>query len=334
MTKEQSADDVLALARSYQPACVLVAAAELDLFATLAHDALRAEEVAKKLTADPRATTMLLDALVSIGLMEKQNDRYVLPPSTAQLLRKDSSTSVLSMLQHQANCVRKWGQLASVVVKGKPARRRPSIRGEERDEEAFIGAMDVVCAPVASQIVEELGPPVFRHMLDVGGASGTWTIAFLRAQPDATATLFDLPHVIPLADRRISEAKLSDRVKLIAGDFLTDPLPAGADLAWISAIVHQNSREQNRQLFGLVAECLTEDGQVLIRDVLMDGSRTTPAAGALFAIHMLLATEAGGTFTFNELREDLEDAGFTGVQVLRRDDGMNSIIGATKAHST
>jgi hypothetical protein len=107
-------------------------------------------------------------------------------------------------------------------------------------------------------------------------------------------------------------------------------LPRGADLAWVSAIVHQNSREQNRQLFARLFEALDPGGQVLIRDILMDPSRTTPVAGALFAVNMLVNTEQGGTFSFEELRDDLAAAGFTNAQVLRRDEGMHSIISAFK----
>jgi len=217
-----------------------------------------------------------------------------------------------------------------VVQTGHPVERRPSIRGEDRDEAAFIGAMEVVSGPVAADIIDELGPLEFSHLLDVGSASGTWTIAFLRAHPRATATLFDLPHVIPMAEKRLSEAGMGGRVKLVGGDFLADPLPTGADLAWVSAIVHQNSREQNRYLFSSVADALREEGQILIRDVLMDPSRTSPVSGALFAINMLVATEGGGTFTFDELREDLEAAGFADVDLLRSDEWMDSIIRAVK----
>jgi len=170
-------------------------------------------------------------------------------------------------------------------------------------------------------------------LLDVGGASGTWTITFLRAYPEATATLFDLPHVIPMAEERLAAAGVGARVHLVAGDFTTKSLPAGADLAWVSAIVHQNSREQNIRLFTSIARALTEDGRLLIRDVMMDDARTSPVDGALFAINMLTATNGGGTFTFEELREDLVAAGFADVAVLRHDEGMNSIVTARKAGS-
>jgi hypothetical protein len=117
---------------------------------------------------------------------------------------------------------------------------------------------------------------------------------------------------------------------LVSGDFYTDPLPGGVDLAWVSAIVHQNSRQQNRRLFASVFSSLRPGGQILIRDILMDASRTSPVAGALFAVNMLVATDQGGTFTFEELRDDLTQAGFTDVLVRRRDPGMNSVVAARK----
>jgi hypothetical protein len=116
----------------------------------------------------------------------------------------------------------------------------------------------------------------------------------------------------------------------VAGDFLADRLPQGADLAWISAIVHQNSRAQNRALFANVFQALVPGGRVAIRDILMDEGRTRPVAGALFAINMLVATPGGGTFTFDELRQDLEAARFTRVTLARRDAGMNAIVQAHK----
>ncbi len=330
MSGRWTADAIVELSRSYQAACVLAAAAELDVFRVIGHEPQAAETVTARLGADPRAMTTLLDALAALGLLHKEDWRYSAPVEVGQFLTQDGAGSVLAMVRHQANCLRRWAQLGRVVKTGKPAQREPSIRGEAADQATFIEAMDNLCAPIASKIVDEIQPPAFTHLLDVGGASGTWTIAFLQAMPGARATLFDLPHVIRLAAPRIREAGLSDRVELAGGDFLTDALPQGADLAWVSAIVHQNSREQNRRLFAAISKSLADRGRILIRDVLMDASRTSPAAGALFAINMLVGTEGGGTFTLEELRGDLEAAGFFGASVLRRDAGMNSVICACK----
>jgi hypothetical protein len=114
---------------------------------------------------------------------------------------------------------------------------------------------------------------------------------------------------------------------------MTDPLPQGADLAWVSAIVHQNSRPQNRSLFAKVLDALVPSGRIAVRDVLMEDNRTRPIAGALFAVNMLVATPGGGTFTFRELRSDLRAAGFARVVVRRRDAAMNSIVVAQKPAS-
>jgi hypothetical protein len=152
----------------------------------------------------------------------------------------------------------------------------------------------------------------------------------LRRYPSAKATIFDVPDVIPMAERLLKNVGLSDRVRLVPGNFYTDELPAGADLAWVSAIVHQNSREQNRAMFGKVFAALVPGGRILIRDIVMDENRTSPPTGAFFAVNMLVGTPGGGTFTFSELRDDLATAGFITATLLRRGEAMDSVVCATK----
>lgn len=325
-----TSDGVLDLARAYQPAAVLAAAADLEIFGALVDEPLPASSLAQKLGCDLRGLTILLDALAALQLLQKREDRYALCSGGDALLTATGSHSVLAMAQHQANCLRRWAQLARVVKTGQPAERTPGVRGEAGDQESFIGAMDNVSAPVADPVVQAIRPLEFHHLLDVGGASGTWTIAFLQACPSAAGTLFDLPEVLPMARRRLEKAGLAERVRLVAGDFMRNALPSGADLVWVSAIVHQNSRDQNRHLFANVFQALQPGGRIVIRDVLMNSSRTEPVAGALFAVNMLVATQRGGTFTFEELRDDLQAAGFTDAAVVRRDEGMSSIVVANK----
>jgi SAM-dependent methyltransferase len=193
--------------------------------------------------------------------------------------------------------------------------------------------MDNISAPNAAWVIRAVQPLRFAHLLDVGGASGTWTIAFLRACPSARGTIFDLPPVIPMARRRLTAAGLAKRVKLVPGNFLKNPLPGGADMAWVSAIIHQNSRAQNRSLFCNAFQALVPGGRIAVRDIVMEEGHTRPVAGALFAVNMLVATSGGGTFTFNELREDLQYAGFTGATLAQRDEGMNSTVVASKPSS-
>ena len=117
-------------------------------------------------------------------------------------------------------------------------------------------------------------------------------------------------------------------MELCAGDFYSDDLPRGADLAWVSAIIHQNSPEQNRALYGRIAAALDPQGWIYIRDIVMEPSRTAPVAGALFAVNMLSATEGGNSYSLAEIQDDLQSAGFTDVQLVRRDEGMHSIVRA------
>ncbi|HCO94951.1 MAG TPA: hypothetical protein DIU00_13535 [Phycisphaerales bacterium] len=330
MAKRWTAQDVLDLARLYQPAGVLTAAAVLDVFSPLLAKPMTAEELAGRLSADPRATAILLDALTALKFLSKQDEEYSVPEDVAGLLAEQSADNVLPMVRHLANCLRRWAELPKVIQTGKCAETGLGFRGTDADRADFIGGMNTISRPVATGVIDKIRPLKFRHVVDVGGGAGTWTIALLRAVPRARATLFDLPAVIPIAGQQFAEAGLTDRVNLVGGDYYTDALPEGADLAWLGAICHQNSRRQNRDLFTRVHTALTDDGVIVIRDVIMDSSRTSPEAGALFAVNMLVATEAGGTYTFDEYREDLREAGFDEVILVHQDEFMNSLIRARK----
>ncbi len=331
MPEEWMGETLLEMARGYQPASVLLAAAELDLFGALATEPLTAERLAAALEAERRATRILADALTALGLLEKRDGVYSAAPGIVQTLTADGSETVLPMLRHQANCLRSWAQLAATVKTGRPAEVGTSVRGAEADQGAFIEAMEVASRHAAPKVVASLAPLAFNHLLDIGGGPGTWTIAFLRAVPEALATIYDLPEVLPISRRQLEAAGLGDRVTFVAGDFYTDAaLPAGADLAWVSAIAHQSSREQNRELFAKVYSALVHGGEIMVRDIVMDDAHTSPPAGALFAVNMLVRTEGGGTFSFAELSEDLAHAGFGTSRLIRGDRDMDSVVRAPK----
>ncbi|MCU0916861.1 MAG: methyltransferase domain-containing protein [Planctomycetes bacterium] len=330
MSTNWNADRLMEAVRGYGQACLVTAAADLDLFTALVRRPAPARDLAATIQADPRATEVLLEALAALELLVKRGAIYEVPPDVIALLTEDTPTNILPAIRHHGNCLRRWAQLARVVQTGRPVPREPSIRGQAGDCESFIGAMNNFTQPVVPQTLARLMPLQFQRILDVGGASGTWTIAFLRAVPEATGVLFDLPEVIPLARDRLTRAHLADRVTLVAGDYNTGRMPGGADFAWLSAIVHQNSRAQNRALYARVHAALVPGGTLVIRDIVMEESRTQPPAGALFAVNMLVGTEAGGTFTFAEFQEDLISAGFAEIEWLHRDPGMDALIRASR----
>jgi SAM-dependent methyltransferase len=323
-------EQILELISGFRPACVIGAAAELELWTALGGQSLSAGQLAEKLGCDLRAITMLLDAVAGLGFLEKRDDRYGVPAELRGWLLADSQETILPMLQHMTNVLRGWSQLAGVVKAGAPMPRVASIRGAEADRASFIAAMHSISGPLADSLVARLGPPRFRNLLDVGGASGTWTMAFLRAVPAATATIFDLPDAIQQARARLAGTEFAPRVTLLPGDFYVDQLPGGADFAWVSAICHQHSRRHNRELFAKVFKALLPGGRVAVRDVVMARCRTKPLQGALFAINMLVNTDSGGAFTFDEYAEDLQAAGFQQPRLAVEDEAMSSVVVAEK----
>jgi hypothetical protein len=331
MTKEWTADQLLEISRGYQASSLLMASAELDVFAILAREPMSADQLASSLDADRRATAILADALAAIGLLEKVDGVYSPAPGTAQTLTAEGESSILHYVLHGASCARSWVQLADSVEMGGPVNTGPGIRGAAAELASFIEAMEVINRQVAPEVVASLGTPAFEHMLDVGGGPATWSIAFAQAVPRARFTVYDRPEVLPIARKYVDAAGLIDRFDFVPGDFYSDrSLPSGSDLAWVSAIVHQNSRQQNRDLFEKVHSALNSGGRIMVRDVVMNGSRTSPPFGAMFAINMLVRTERGGTFTLSELTEDLEAAGFAHVELIRSATDMSSVVAARK----
>jgi len=326
-------EQLLALARGFQESRILLTGAELDLFTLLALAPLDAEAVWRRTgarTGTLRATTMLLDALVALGLLEKQEGSYQTAPDAAPLVA-DAPASVLPMVLHAAGMWRTWSELTPIVQQTGAPVRPASDRRDAGQLEAFIGAMHVVGAPVAARVAAAVEPGGARALLDVGGATGTYSEAFLRASPSLRATLFDLPPVIELARARLQRVGLLDRVTLVAGNYHDDPLPGGHDLALLSAVIHSNSDEQNRALYRKVHDALELGGRIVIRDHVMQPDRTTPRAGAIFAINMLVATAGGGTYTYDEISAGLQQAGFERVGLIQHGERMDGLVQAFRS---
>ncbi len=127
---------ILDMAASYRPACLLGAAAELDVFTRIGGRSVSADGLAGELEADPRALAILLDALAALGLLEKAEGRYTVPAELRPLLAAGTPETVLPMVLHSMNVLRGWAQLAWVVKAGFPAPRTASIRGPQADRDA------------------------------------------------------------------------------------------------------------------------------------------------------------------------------------------------------
>jgi ubiquinone/menaquinone biosynthesis C-methylase UbiE len=306
MKTDLSPESIQHIARGFSRARVLLTAVELDIFTLLTEVPLSVVEVVDGLKSDLRATTIFLDALVAMDLLIKEKNSYSTNPALAALLTADSEESILPGLMHTAHLWKTWSH-------------------HDDHLKAFIGAMHVGALRYAPKLVMAVDPGSAQNLIDVGGGSGSYTIGFLKTAPRMKATLFDLPEVIPMARERISEEGLIDRVTLVSGDYNGDDLPGGHDLALLSAIIHQNSHEQNVALYRNVYGALDHGGRIIVRDYAMNSDRTLPASGALFAINMLVNTKEGNSYTLEEIKGGLEEAGFERVKLLQESE-MSSLV--------
>jgi precorrin-6B methylase 2 len=324
-------ETILTLSRNFMESRILLTAAELNLFSLLTPRPLSAGEVAKHLHGPLRGATILLDALSAMGLLVKRGETYRCIHPVSNFLSADQPETVLPMILHAAHLWQRWSKLTAVISQAEGEVEKAEPPSQKFEElRAFIGAMHAIAAPIAPSIVKAVNPERSRSLLDVGGASGTYTIAFLEANPRLRATLFDRPAVIELARGRLEKANLLNRVNLVAGDFYEDGLPAGHDLAFVSAIVHQNSPEENLDLFKKIFRSLLPGGRIVIRDHVMEPERTQPQSGAIFAVNMLLATAGGNTYTFEEIQAGLVQSGFVLVRLIQKGKQMDGLIEAFK----
>jgi len=322
-------EDIWTVARAFMRSRIILTAAELDLFTTIQDSFSSVDKIAERCGFDRRALARVLDCLVTFGLINKEGEVYSLSEEGAAFSSKHP-VSELPMLLHMSRLWGSWGDLTEVVAKGHGSEQKPPRPMDMDSMTAFIGAMHVIGRTLSEDIAGSLDLSGFRKLLDIGGGSGTYTIAFLKRNPQMKAILFDLKDVIPMAGERLLLEGLQDRAELIAGDFYCDDLPGGCDLALLSAIIHQNSPEQNMGLYRRAYRALEPGGMLLIRDHIMDESRTWPPEGAMFAINMLVNTPGGDTYTFYEVEQGLKEAGFTNVRLLRSGDRMDCVIGAVR----
>ncbi|MGM0417704.1 MAG: methyltransferase [Thermodesulfobacteriota bacterium] len=315
--------------RNFMESRIILTGAELDIF-TLIHRGIKnTKDIAEKTNTDERALTRLLDALVVCELLEKNNFLYSLTPES-KYLSSDHTESVLPMVLHMNDMWDNWTYLTDAVAAGKNPGKVPWSDDFEKNAESFIGAMHVAGKKLSLKIADMLDVSSYKKLLDIGGASGTYTIAFLEKNPQMKSIIFDLPQVIDMSKKGIEEAGLKERTDFARGDYNSDALPKGCDLALLSAIIHQNSPGENLELYRKIYKAIEPGGMLVIRDHIMDKTRTNPPDGAVFALNMLVATNGGDTYTFDEVRDLLETAGFSDVLLVNKGENMDSIVTCKK----
>ena len=316
-------DELWQLINGFRERRTLLTAIELDVFSALGAGA-SSEEVAGRLATDRRATDFLLHALAAMGLLEKHDDRFANTPLTTRFFVAGSPDDARVALLHSVNLWQRWSLLTECVRHGHPA-SWPDRNEEQTD--AFIAAMHRGASLRAPSLVEKVGTVGVHRVIDVGGGSGAYAIAFAPAAPDLEAEVFDLASVVPIAEHHIAEAGLASRVKTRIGDLRRDAFGAGNDLVLLSSICHMLGPDENRDLFVRAHAALAPGGRLVVQDFLLNPDRTSPRQAALFALNMLVNTPSGGTYTEDEYRGWMNEAGFSSSELVPLPGPTNLVIG-------
>jgi (2Fe-2S) ferredoxin/SAM-dependent methyltransferase len=320
-------DEVLGLVRGFQQSRVILTGLELDVF-TAVGDGATAETVAQARATDARGMTLLLNALTALGLLAKSGGVFRSMPVAARFLVAGSKDDARDALKHNLSLWLRWSTLTDAVRAGHSVLSGEASERGEAWTVPFIAAMHKNAALRAPLVVDAVGAGGVKRMLDVGGGSGAYSIAFAKSNPTLEAELFDLPSVVPIAERHIAEAGLQTRVRTRTGDLRTDPFGSGYDLVLVSAICHMLGPEENRALFARIRKALAPGGRLVVQDFIVDESGTAPAHAALFAVNMLVGTDAGSTYSEAEYRAWLRDAGFASVRLVELPGPSDLVIGA------
>ena len=320
-------DDLNDRIRGFQESRTVVTALELDLFTAVGVGA-SAAEVAGRIHTDPRATEMLLHALSALRLLVKREGIFHNSPEAARYLTDGSRDNARPALLHTAHLWHRWSTLTDCVRTGTSVTRDETAPGSEDWTEAFIAAMHRNASERAPLVVRTVGTSNLTRMLDVGGGSGAYSIAFALANSELHADILDQASVEPITMRHIRAAGVEDRVRVRAGDLRSDPLGKGYDLVFISALCHMMSVEENLDLLRRCHAAVAPSGRVVIQDFILESDKTAPRFAALFALNMLVGTPGGSNYSALEYTSWLGESGFREVRHVKLPGVTGLMIGS------
>jgi O-methyltransferase domain/Dimerisation domain len=308
--------DLIRLASGHVEARIVQAAVQLGIFDSIGSQSVDSHSVAAALGLDAKATELLLNALSALDLLQKRDDRYSLAPVAMKYLLKTSTQYLGAMVLFDAALWSCWEKFPEAIRSGQPVRPPNMYQDDPVETEIFINAMDSLVkargdAEVMANVVD--WSPI-TELLDVGSGPATYPIALCQRFPKLYAAIFDLPGTLRITERYVREAGMGERMRLIAGDYRKDPIPGSYDLIFLSNIIHGEGLENNRSLVGKLVSNLKPGGQMVLKDHILDANRTTPPVAALFSLLMLLTTESGRCYSFDEIKLWMEQAGLSQVR--------------------
>jgi len=317
MTNDQTTPDaIMQLGLAFWGSKALLSAVELGLFTTLAQGPLTGNELTAKLELQPRGTTDWLDALVSLGMLERTVDEYANTTATGLFLDRNKPSYIGGMLE-MANAVLypSWGSLTDALRTGQPhnqANAGQDFLAMYQDQgrlRKFLHAMTGLSMGAALAIAEKFPWDRYHTVIDIGAAEGCVPVQLALRHPHLTGGGLDLPATGGIFEEYVAQHGLADRLRFYPGDFFADPLPP-ADVLIMGHILHDWSLQEKRTLLRKAYDALPDGGALIIYDAIIDDDRRANTFGLLMSVNMLVETHGGFDYTATDCRAWMAGTGF------------------------
>jgi SAM-dependent methyltransferase len=291
----------------------LFVAAELGIFEALANESRSLAELARDLKLPARTTRIIADAVTALGFLERQGDRYR-NSEAAQAYLSGCGLPDMRLFIRFWNRLsyRRWLTLEDSIRLGRGVSGEFNFTPEE--QQIFSDGVEAFSAGQAAALSEGYDFSRHRRVLDLGGGTGSFIRAILQRYPQVAGDLFELPAAASVAWQKLRGTEFADRVRIVEGNFLTDPIPAGDDVFLVANVVHVLSPEQNLNLLRRVREVATPKARFLLVDFWTNPAHTDPLFAALMAGEFLVVGGNGDVYSVEEGRAWLEQTGWQFVE--------------------
>jgi hypothetical protein len=325
-------DAIMQLGFGFWGSKTLLSAIELGLFSELADAGpLDAAALRERLGLHERSATDFFDALVALGMLEREDGVYSNTPATDLFLDRAKPSYMGGMLEmSNARLYGFWGALTEGLRTGAPQNEAKvgedffGVLYSDPDRLAqFARAMSAVSMGSAQAIAAKFPWGDHSTVIDIGCAEGAVPVQIALAHEHITGGGFDLPPIEPIFDAFVGQFGLGDRLNFTAGDFFADPLPK-ADVLVMGHILHDWDLDQKRELLRKAYEALPDGGALIVYEALIDDERRENAFGLLMSLNMLIETPGGFDYTGADCQSWMKEAGFreTSVEHLVGPDSM------------
>lgn len=307
---------IIDLATSVLGSKTLLSAIELGVFSELASaGALDGETLRERVGLHSRGATDFFDALVALGMLEREGVRYVNTPATEMFLNRAKHPymgDTLELIGH----FNFWESLTESLRTGFPQNGTKvttdlyeTFYADPLKVTQLAQGMTGAAASRAPAIVAKFPWQDYSNMMDIGCAEGAVPVQIALAHEHITCGGFDLPPLKPVFDAYVARFGLGERLSFTAGNFFVDPL-LKADVLIIGDILYGLNIDEKRLLLKKAYDALPEGGALIVYDAILDDERRSNAYGLLLSLTMLVTTPGGFGYTGAECRAWMQETGF------------------------